>query len=626
MGGRLRAIRQVACGLLVASIAALAACGREDAADPGPPDSGLPVDETGDATSITISGDDGATAALTWNAPLVELAPDGITGAKRDAARALRENRLYADAQSAIPLYLAILKLVPDDEDALTGLNRALTMLLGDGDEALLQSDVDPLALKRAHDIAAVARTVRAADANVVAFLSRVDRADRIAALNLAGERDVVAGRFGEDDTVGALDRFREVLRLRPGQARASQGLAAVESGLIRRAEQAAEQRDFDTAAQWLATAAKVRPDLETAADARVRIEAIRLSQIRQLHDESLVALGQRDGLELARRNLAEILRIAPTGNVPAASDLRQRIELASRYGLFRPGQVFTDALKSTARGPQMVVVPHGGFRMGAKENEADAPKAEKPQHYVRFDRGFAMATTEITVEQFRRFMTATKHRARAERRGFSTVYDERSGNFVRRSGVDWRSDYAGRAVADDMPVLHIDARDAEAYAEWLSEQTGQRYRLPHEAEFEYALRAGREGRYPWGGGLPQNRSGNFTGAGDRSPSGREWSNAFSPYRDGFWGPSPVGTFTANAYGLHDLAGNVSEWTGDCWHVGYRRAPADGGAWVNPGCRTRVIRGGSWASSPAQTRAAWRMSANLDVTNARTGFRVVREI
>ena len=547
-------IRHLACGLLVASIAALAACGRQDDAEPGRVASGPSAQDPGGATSITISGDDRGAAALTWRAPVVALTEEDIPDARRAAAAALREDRLHADAQSAIPLYLAILGLVPADEEALAGLDRALAALLAEGDEALQQADEEAEALKRAHDVAAVARTVRAADADVMAFLSRVDRADRIAALNLAGEQDVAAGRLGEDEAIGALDAFAEVLRLRPGQARAMQGLAAVESGLIRRAEQAAEDRDFDAAAEWLDIAAKVRPEMDAVADARIRVEAIRLSQIRQLHDESVASLGERDGLERARRNLAEILRIAPTGNVPAASDLRQRIELASRYGLFRPGQVFTDALKSTARGPEMVVVPHGGFRMGAKENEAGAPKAEKPQHYVRFDRGFAMSTTEITVGQFRRFMTATGHRARAARRGFSTVYDERSGNFVRRSGVHWGSDYAGRPAADNLPVLHIDARDAEAYAEWLSGQTGHRYRLPHEAEFEYALRAGREGRYPWGDGLPPNHSGNFTGAGDRSPSGRQWSNAFSPYRDGYWGPAPVGTFTANAYGLHDMA------------------------------------------------------------------------
>lgn len=176
------------------------------------------------------------------------------------------------------------------------------------------------------------------------------------------------------------------------------------------------------------------------------------------------------------------------------------------------------------------------------------------------------------------------------------------------------------------MPVLHVSARDAEAYAAWLSAQTGAGYRLPSEAEFEYALRAGSETRYAWGDGAPPPGAGNFTGARDTSPSGRDWRNAFSGYGDGHWGPARAGTFSPNGYGLHDLAGNVSEWVADCWHDGYRRAPVDGAAWVNPGCRTRVIRGGSWASSPAQTRSAWRLSADADTTNARLGFRVVRTL
>jgi formylglycine-generating enzyme required for sulfatase activity len=87
-----------------------------------------------------------------------------------------------------------------------------------------------------------------------------------------------------------------------------------------------------------------------------------------------------------------------------------------------------------------------------------------------------------------------------------------------------------------------------------------------------------------------------------------------------------VASFAANAFGLHDLAGNVSEWVADCWHASYRRAPTDGEAWVNPGCRSRVMRGGSWASGPAQVRSAWRLSADADTTNARLGFRVVREL
>src|SRR3546814_16086681 len=91
-----------------------------------------------------------------------------------------------------------------------------------------------------------------------------------------------------------------------------------------------------------------------------------------------------------------------------------------------------------------------------------------------------------------------------------------------------------------------------------------------------------------------------FRSGRDRSPTGRQWNKAFDNYGDGYWGPAPAGHFAANSWGVRGLAGNVSEWVADCWHDGYRRAPTDGTAWLNPGCRTRVVRGGSWASAPAQ--------------------------
>jgi formylglycine-generating enzyme required for sulfatase activity len=264
---------------------------------------------------------------------------------------------------------------------------------------------------------------------------------------------------------------------------------------------------------------------------------------------------------------------------------------------------------------------------MGAGEDEPGAAEAEQPAHYVRFDRGFAVSRNPVTVGEFRRFIQATQYRPRATRRGHSIVYDERSGNFVRRSGVDWQSGYTGQKAIDDMPVLHVSVRDAEAYADWLAAQTGHGYRLASEAEFEYILRAGTQGRYPWGNASPPPRGvANLTGGNDASPSGRHWANAFVGYGDGWWGPAPVRTFKPNAWGLYDLGGNVSEWVADCWHASFRRAPADGAAWFNPGCRARVVRGGAWASSPQQARAAWRSSQDSDVTSARVGFRVVRGI
>lgn len=574
--------------------------------------------------SVTVSGDDTGADVLNWRPPAVQIAPDALGAARRRADEALAEERLYASANDAVPLYLAILKVAPDDERAKAGLEKSLDALLQQGSAALKQADDKAEALRRAREIAAVVRTLKPGDEAVLAYLSRVDEAEQLSRLNTASETDLREGRLGEQGG-GALAGFREVLKWKPGQPRAMQGVAAVESAMIRRAEEAAAASDFDTAELWLRHAGKVREDAPTIADAKQRIAAIRIARIAELRDAGLRDLATPLGLKAAREKLTEVLRIAEPGNRMAA-DFRERIDLATYYGLFRPGQAFTDALQNGGRGPEMVVVPHGGFRMGADEEEADAAEAEMPAHYVRFDRGFAMSRHEVTVGEFRRFVEATGYRPRATRRGHSIVYDERSGNFARRSGVDWQSDYSGAKAHDDLPVLHVSVYDAEAYAAWLAAQTGHSYRLPSEAEFEYALRAGTQGRYPWGNGAPPRQTGNLTGSNDVSPSGRRWNNAFEGYGDGYWGPAQAGSFQANPWGLHDMSGNISEWVADCWHASFRRAPANGVAWFNPGCRSRVVRGGSWASSPAQTRAAWRSSSDSDMTNARVGFRVVRGI
>ena len=615
-GGCLRALPAA----LLILLTCLAACSRNDVAthDAQATDDGVRMPR------VTVSGDDSSMDELTWRPPPIVLTADDVAGARQRAARALAEGRLFDGADDAIPLYLALQRLDPADARTQASLERSLDALLDQGAQALRHAEDRTEALRRARQIAAVARTLAPTDPAVTVYLARVDDADQLTRLNVAAERALREGRLGEEGG-GALAGFREVLKWKPGQPRAMQGVAAVESALIRRAEDAALASDFDTARRWLEAAARVREDAQTVADARVRVEAIRIARIVELRDAGVRDIATPQGLKAAREKLAEVLRIAEPGNRVAA-DFRQRIDLATYYGLFRPGQVFTDALHYGGRGPEMVVVPHGGFLMGAADDEAGAADAEKPAHYVRFDRGFAMARHPVTVGEFRRFVQATQYRPRATRRGHSIVYDERSGNFVRRSGVDWQSDYAGDPASDDMPVLHVSVYDAEAYAEWLAGQTGRGYRLPSEAEYEYALRAGQQGRYPWGNAQPPRGVANLTGGNDRSPSGRSWNNAFIGYGDGYWGPAPVGRFRANAFGLKDLDGNISEWVGDCWHASYRRAPADGAAWFNPGCRSRVVRGGSWASSPAQARAAWRSSSDSDMTNARVGFRVVRGI
>src|SRR4029079_13178620 len=147
------------------------------------------------------------------------------------------------------------------------------------------------------------------------------------------------------------------------------------------------------------------------------------------------------------------------------------------------------------------------------------------------------------------------------------------------------------------------------------------------EAELEYALRAGAAGRYAWGDGNPPKVLYNLTGDGERSTHlHRSWAKAFPHYNDGYWGPAPVGSFPPNKFGLQDMNGNVSDWAEDCWHDSYTRAPADGRAWVNPGCAERVVRGGSWGSAPDQARAAFRLAAPPDTRSARVGIRIARDL
>jgi len=575
--------------------------------------------------SITVSGDESGAAAWNWQPPALQLAAQDVAQAKRDAARALTEDRLYAEAVDAIPIYLALDAIAPDDAAVKRGLERARTALLQQGDIALRDAEDSADSLSRAGEVAAVARTLAPQDPKVIAYLDRVDAADQRWRLNAAGELALRTGQIGAEGGI-PLSTFREVLELQPAQARALQGLAATESAMIRRAEAAAEVSDFIAAARWLVLAGTVRQDAPAVKDAAARVAAIRSATIARLRQRGTADMVSLRGLRAARENLGEVLRIAVPGD-PVAAAFREQVDLATHYGKFRPGQAFTDALANGGRGPEMMVVPHGGFRMGAADDEPGASDAEKPSHYVRFDRGFAMSRQAVTVGEYRRFVQATNYRPRATRRGHSIVYDERSGNFARRSGVDWQSDYAGARAADNMPVIHVSVRDAEAYAEWLTTQSGQGYRLPSEAEQEYALRAGTRGRYPWGNdGTPPPQFGNLTGGEDASPSGRPWNNAFVGYGDGHWGPAPVASYPPNPWGLYDLGSNISEWVSDCWHASYRRAPGDGASWFNPGCRSRVVRGGSWASSPEKARAAWRAASDSDMTNARVGFRVVRGI
>ena len=250
-------------------------------------------------------------------------------------------------------------------------------------------------------------------------------------------------------------------------------------------------------------------------------------------------------------------------------------------------GDKFRDPMANGNKGPWLIVIPTGQFRMGDQHNSGEA--REQPVHKVHIRTAFAMGQHEVTYLEYYKYS--------------------------REAGVE-EPDHAGTAIIAGRPVINVSWHDAQGYLAWLSNQTGQVYRLPTESEWAYAARAGSNSLYFWG----------------NSPSAR---HANGKQKDGWpddeWGAtSAVGSFRPNAFGLYDMAGNVWEWVQDCWHDSYNGAPDDGSAWTTPRpgssdtCTKRMMRGGSWDSAPKNMRAAKRVGMDDTGKHTTAGFRVVR--
>jgi len=287
--------------------------------------------------------------------------------------------------------------------------------------------------------------------------------------------------------------------------------------------------------------------------------------------------------------NVGAGLYLASQRNVPEISKVDEQVQLSeSRWTAPTRKQVtFADPLASGGTGPKMVVVAKGSYEMGDISGRY-GPSA-RPVRTVHIGRDFAIGVNEITFDEFDQFSRAT-----------------------------------GRPLADDhqwgrgnRPAISVSWQDATDYAAWLSRETGNRYRLPTEAEWEYASRGGSSSDY-WWGEWPNHDFANF---GSEVCCRGKISGADQ------WGEetSHAGAFPANAYGLHDSLGNVWEWVQDCWSVDYYGAPSSGGASLQGDCSKRVVRGGSWSDIPRNVAVAARGRAPVDKKLAFIGFRVVRE-
>lgn len=259
--------------------------------------------------------------------------------------------------------------------------------------------------------------------------------------------------------------------------------------------------------------------------------------------------------------------------------------------------ETFADSLVSGGSGPEMVVVPAGRFRMGCLPAGDYQCTRGRPIIDVAIPAAFAISVHEVTFDLYDRYLTRTQ-----------------------RSGVNEAEDYGwGRG---DRPVINIRWEHATAFAEWLSDQTGHLYRLPSEAEWEYAARAGTETVWHWGNELERGRA-------NCTDCGSSWDDEQT---------APVGSFAANAWGLHDVHGNVWEMVQDCFRRTYRHHPRDGSPMLVPRrrlkavadkdgrCTERILRGGAWGvphlGTQSGTRGVWR----TDEYSSMVGFRIVREL
>ena len=208
---------------------------------------------------------------------------------------------------------------------------------------------------------------------------------------------------------------------------------------------------------------------------------------------------------------------------------------------------------------------------------------SEKPAHTVAIGTPFAIGKTEVTVAQW---------------------------NMCVDAGGCPRITFDTKPADPNTPARNLSWDDAQQYVKWLTAVSGKPFRLPTEAEWEYAARGGRVTRYWWGEQF--------------SPGHANCKDCGEPWRAD--GPANVASFTANPYGLHDMSGSVWEWVSDCWHGSYKGGPIDGSAWDEPGCRVRVIRGGSWRDGASYMPATTRFKYDASVRYSQHGLRVARDI
>ncbi len=280
--------------------------------------------------------------------------------------------------------------------------------------------------------------------------------------------------------------------------------------------------------------------------------------------------------------------------------------------------QVSSDPLADGGEGPQMISLSTGSFWMGSSQDEAGRAGDEGPRHQAKITKPFAISRYEITVAEFRRFADSTGYRTDAELDGGCFYF---AGGWQPAPDKDWRAP-PGFDQEPNHPVVCVSFNDAMAYVRWLAQQTGHPYRLPTEAEWEYAARAGSDSSRPWGD--DPDKACAVANVADRTLKQHhpgDWPE--HDCSDGYAYTAPVGSFGANAFGLHDIIGNVWEWT--CSGYSDHYSGVEEQCTVAVQSVPRVFRGGSWYNFPAWARSATRSAFAPGFRAAILGFRVAKD-
>lgn len=303
------------------------------------------------------------------------------------------------------------------------------------------------------------------------------------------------------------------------------------------------------------------------------------------------------------KRTLAALLGLSAF-SMSNASDAE-----ATRSGT-KPG------FRDCADCPEMLVVPRGRYWIGSAPDEPGRAEDEGPRRKILIADDFAMSRFEITLDQYLDFVKATGR----------TV----AGHCItdRRQPFDWKPDAdtnlldPGYEQAGDHPVVCVNWYDAVAYARWLSDRTGKRYRLPRETEWEYAARGGTTTAYIWGD--QQRGACGYMNGTDQTARRKYPAIQYMDCDDGALNTASVGRYRPNAFGLYDMTGNVGEWTESCATENYRNISSGNDATTD--CTKRMVRGGSWGTIPRQQRVAERMRYAPDKRDDSIGIRLVRQL